>query len=125
MDCTNNVNSIKNNKIFIIQQYLSNNDNKYFNIIKGIINKYNIEHSINVNGIFLNISTLDNIILDEIYSEFIKHNKDKNHSKINKDENIIENKIGIKKDNNYEKDNITLVKFDKYLLQKSRINISI
>lgn len=120
---------LKNDKIFIIQKYLSNNDNKYYIIIQDIINKYNIEHSTNVNGIFLNISMLDDIILDKIYNEFIKYSiKENNNCKIDKideSKNII-NEIVIKNtENNYEKDTLTFDKFDKFLLQQSRINISI
>ena len=126
MDEIEGIDLLKNDKIFIIQKYLSNNDNKYYIIIQGIINKYNIKHSINVNGIFLNISMLDDVILDEIYNEFnkyrIKENKDCKIEDIKK----VNTEIVVKNtDNKYEKDILTFDKFDKFILQQSRINITI
>ena len=107
-------------KIFIITTNLKNNENKYYNILCNIIEKYNLEHSTNKNGIFLNLSILDSYIIDEIYTYFI------NNDKIVVEEKIVPGEIKKHdKINNYEKDKLILEKFDKFLLQKSRSNISI
>lgn len=112
----------KENKIVIIQKYLNGKNNKYYNILSNIINKYNVEHSTNMNGIFLNLTILDEDILDDIYFRFINS------------ENVITEVIQVekkqtdnvnKKNNKFEKDKLTLNKFDKFLLQQSRSNISI
>ena len=111
----------KDNKIFIIQKYLNNNDNKYYTILSNVIETYNLEHSTNINGIFLNLTMLDEEILNDIYFRF------KNS------ENIVTELIQTNKQPKqvtkeiikYEKDKLTLDKFDKFLLQQSRSNISI
>ena len=112
----------KDNKIFIIQKYLNNNDNKYYTILSNVIETYNLEHSTNMNGIFLNLTMLDEEILNDIYFRFTNS------------ENIVteiiqkdtkQTKQVTKEIIKYEKDKLTLDKFDKYLLQQSRSNISI
>lgn len=112
----------KDNKIFIIQKYLNNNDNKYYTILSNVIETYNLEHSTNMNGIFLNLTMLDEEILNDIYFRFTNS------------ENIVteiiqkdtkQTKQVTKEIIKYEKDKLTLDKFDKFLLQQSRSNISI
>ena len=112
----------KDNKIFIIQKYLNKNDNKYYTILSNVIDSYNLEHSTNMNGIFLNLTILDDDILNDIYFRFTNS------------ENIIteviqkepkQTKSQTKEIIKYEKDKLTLDKFDKFLLQQSRSNISI
>ena len=102
-------------KIYIIQSYLSKNDNKYFNILSNIIDKHNLEHSSNMNGIFLNLSTLCDTVIDDIYINFINNqsSEDVTHNEVKKEKP------------KFIKDKLTLDKFDKYLLQLSRTNISI
>ena len=112
----------KDNKIFIIQKYLNKNDNKYYTILSNVIETYNLEHSTNMNGIFLNLTMLDEEILNDIYFRFTNS------------ENIVteiiqkdtkQTKQVTKEIIKYEKDKFTLDKFDKFLLQQSRSNISI
>ena len=57
----------KDNKIYIIQKYLSKNDNKYYTILSNVIESYNLEHSTNINGVFLNLTMLDEEVLNDIY----------------------------------------------------------
>lgn len=112
----------KENKIFIIQKYLNNNNNKYYTILSNIIKTYNVEHSTNINGIFLNLTILDDEILNDIYFRFTKsENVITELIQTEKKQIKIVNKETIK----YEKDKLTLNKFDKFLLQQSRSNISI
>lgn len=109
-------------KIQYIQQQLSfDKTNKYYSIINMIIKKYNLDYSTNKNGIFLNISILDDKIIDLIYNNFI-------NSEINtQKKHILEDTkpfISIKEEHyKLNKDKLNLDKFDKYLLQQSRINI--
>lgn len=109
-------------KIFIIQNYLDNSNSKYYTILSNVIETYNLEHSTNMNGIFLNLTMLDDDILNDIYFRFTNSEKsavETTHNEIElpKTINTVINK--------FEKDKLTLDKFDKYLLQKSRTNISI
>jgi len=108
-------------KIYIIQSYLSKNDNKYFNILSNIIDKHNLEHSSNMNGIFLNLSTLCDTVIDDIYINFINNqsSEDVTHNEVKKEKKLKKEKP------KFIKDKLTLDKFDKYLLQLSRTNISI
>lgn len=109
-------------KIFIIQNYLVNSNSKYYTILSNVIDTYNLEHSANMNGIFLNLTMLDDDILNDIYFRFINSENSAveityNEIKLPKTINTVINK--------FEKDKLTLDKFDKYLLQKSSTNISI
>lgn len=115
-------NTSKDNKIFIIQKYLNNNDNKYYTILSNVIETYNLEHSTNMNGIFLNLTMLDEKILNDIYFRFTNSENIVTEiiQKDTKQTNPLTKEI-IK----YEKDKLTLDKFDKFLLQQSRSNISI
>lgn len=114
----------KEDKIHQINQtILHEKDNKYYTILNSIIEKYNLEHSTNKNGIFLNLSMLDSSIIDDIFFHFT--------NSIKKDPVIYEPKttdtITTKntKMNIILKDKLILEKFDKYLLQASRGNIYI
>ena len=116
------LNISKENKIFIIQNYLNNNENKYYNILSGVIEKYNLEHSTNINGIFLNLSLLDDDILNDIYIGFTNSHK----LVIETPQDEIKPTQIIKKERTkIEIDKLNLDKLDKFILQKSRTNISI
>ena len=112
----------KDNKIYIIQKYLNNNDNKYYTILSNVIETYNLEHSTNMNGIFLNLTMLDGYILNSIYFHFI--NSDNNVTDVIQME-IKDSKILNKETIKFEKDKLILDKFDKFLLKQSRSNITI
>tara|TARA_B110000967_G_C18840755_1_gene539236 strand:- start:716 stop:1078 length:363 start_codon:yes stop_codon:yes gene_type:complete len=118
---TLSVDTVYADKIYTIQTYLSKNDNKYFNILSNIIDKHNLEHSSNMNGIFLNLSTLSDMVIDDIYINFINNQStdDVVYNEVKKE------KKPKKKQKTFTKETITLDKFDKYLLQLSRTNISI
>ena len=109
---------------YIQQKLLLDKSNKYYPIINMIIKKYNLEYSTNKNGIFLNISLLDDKIIDIIYNNFVNSEVNTNQK-----EDIIKEiqpSISIKKNNHkLKKDKLNLDKFDKYLIQLSRINISL
>lgn len=122
MNIENNLQASKEDKLFIIQKYLNKNDSKYNSILTNIIETYNLEHSSNMNGIFLNLSMLDIDIIDEIYTRFT------NSVNVNVETNKIEENETtpiIKIKSKLEKDKLYLDKFDKYILQLSLINISI
>ena len=105
-----------------IREYPGENDNKYYTILSNVIETYNLEHSTNMNGIFLNLTMLDEEILNDIYFRFT-NSENIVTEVIQKETKQIKKltKATIK----YEKDKLTLDKFDKYLLQQSRSNISI
>ena len=114
----------KEDKIHQINQTIMHEkDNKYYTILNSIIEKYNLEHSTNKNGIFLNLSMLDSSIIDDIFFHFMNNNK--------KEPFVYEPKITdtiITKNNKINiilKDKLVLEKFDKYILQASRGNIYI
>ena len=75
-----------------------------------------------MNGIFLNLTTLDEEILNDIYIRFIySENNITDIIHIETNQTVLVNNETI----NYEKDKLTLNKFDKFLLQQSKSNISI
>ena len=114
-------------KISYISMLLMNkSDNNINSIVNLIIHKYNIEHSINTNGLFLNISVLDDSIIDELYESLLI-----NYSPVNKCEQpIIDVKstnpiINNKNTKRIIADKINLEKFDKCLLNLSTHHLSI
>ena len=126
MDTTTDyTDTTKDFKIHYIQQkLLSDKTNKFYTIVNNIIKNYNLDYSSNKNGIFLNISILDNIIINIIYKNFIN-----SEGNISPKETTKELKPIItttqKKEFKLKKDKLNLDKFDKYLLQQSRTNISL
>lgn len=110
---------------FIQQTILKEKDNKYNMLINTIIDKYNLEHSSNKNGIFLNLSILDEDIIDDIYNHFIesKNSIQKSYQEVVLQSNNTVNSP--KKKNKPKKDKLNFEKFDTYLLQSSRTNLSI
>jgi len=121
----------KDNKIYIIEKYVNNNnnnnDNKYFKIVTDIINIYKLEHSSNMNGLFLNMTILDDNIIDDIYLRFTNMNNTITDTKVD-NTNVDNNDISLQFTKYVEKNEIDILKlkkFDKFLLQQSRSNISI
>ena len=115
----------KDFKIHYIQQKLSSDKtNKFYTIVNNIIQNYNLDYSSNKNGIFLNISILDDIIIDLIYKKFINSEGNISPKETTKELNpvIMPTK---KTEHKLKKDKLNLDKFDKYLLQQSRTNISL
>ena len=108
-------------KMIIIQNYLNEQNIKYYTILSNIIEKYNLEHSTNMNGIFLNLTMLDEDILNSIYFNFI--NSDNVTDVIQ--ENFKDSKTPNVETNKFEKDKLILDIFDKFLLKQSRSNITI
>jgi hypothetical protein len=110
---------------FIQQTILKEKDNKYNMLINTIIDKYNLEHSSNKNGIFLNLSILDEDIIDDIYNHFIES---KNSIQKSYEEVVLQSNNTVnspKKKDKPKKDKLNFEKFDTYLLQSSRTNLSI
>ena len=112
----------KEDKIYTIQHYLTNGGDKYYYILSNLIQTYKVEHSTNINGIFLNLSTLEEHIINDIYFRFINAqtvlpsitDEEPHVQTISKPSSIL-----------FVKDKLTMDKFDNYLLQQSRINIGI
>ena len=114
----------KEDKIHRINQTILNEkDNKYYTILNSIIEKYNLEHSTNKNGIFLNLTMLDGTIIDDIFFHFTNNTK-KEQPVYEPNKTDKTQKIPIKI-NKVLKDKLVLEKFDKYILQASRGNIFI
>lgn len=113
----------KEDKIYYIQHLLSRDkSNKYFNILHNIIKNNNLECSTNKNGIFFNISVLDDDILQTIYMNFINSSGIESPKKKTYYEKPIihkQTKVSPKQ----FKDKLHLDKFDKYILQQSKITL--
>jgi hypothetical protein len=129
-DCMNTttdcMNTTKDFKIHYIQQKLSiDKTNKFYTIVNNIIQNYNLDYSSNKNGIFLNISLLDEFIIDIIYKNFV--NSEGIVSPKEQPTKEIKSNITLIKKKEYKliKDKLNLDKFDKFLLQLSRTNISL
>ena len=113
-------------KISHISMLLMNKtDNNINSIVNLIIHKYNLEHSINTNGLFLNLSVLDEPIIDELYQALLK-----NYNPVKSKQPILDVTSTIPIINNKNTkhiipDKINLEKFDKCLLNLSTHHLSI
>tara|TARA_Y100000389_G_C17394400_1_gene481727 strand:+ start:651 stop:1007 length:357 start_codon:yes stop_codon:yes gene_type:complete len=113
------------NKIYYIQQkLLYDKTNKYYSIINILIKKYNLEYSSNKNGIFLNISALESKFIDIIYNNFVNSEEIISSNTDIKELNPVIIPT-IKKEYKSTKDKLNFDKFDKFLLQQSKTNISL
>jgi len=118
----------RNDKIHHIHHNILNEkDNKYYTILNSLIEQYDLEHSTNMNGIFLNLTTISDEIIDDIYLHFI------DYGDINEGTNVVippnePIKLLITehtKPTKPTKDKLLMEKVDKYILQLSRSNLSI
>ena len=114
-------------KLLYIQNILTTKqDTDFFSALYTFIIKYDLEHSTNSNGIFLNLSVIDKDIIDEMYEYIVNMNtttddyKDNTLLLQNMNENIKE-----KEEFTLIKDKLSLEKFDKRLLELSTRHISI
>ena len=114
----------KESKIhFIHQTIIADTQHKYYTVLQTLIEKYKIEHSSNINGIFLNLTTLDETIVDDIYNHFCCSGNQQEI--ITETEIKSEKKVVVDTHKPFIKDKLPLEKFDKYMLQVSRHNLSI
>jgi len=114
----------RNDKIKIITSILDNNDGQITEYMLDIITSQNIEHTINKNGVFINLSVLSGDILDYIYSVIININTDITTHLLGKETTTNEYNspvvIGAP-----GKDNISLQVVDKQLLTLSNHSLTI
>ena len=101
---------------------------KLYDKIMKIINNNKIEYTENKNGIFLNLNSLDDDILDIIYKMSNYYEKELNN--FDKNNNNVNNYKCKNKDNYCEtfikqKNNIKYFDIDYYILNLSKINITI
>ena len=74
--------SIKEKKIKYIYTFFEKKySDEISNKILTIINNYNIEYTVNKNGIFINLNVIDDEIIDLIYDCIMSSNKCINNSK--------------------------------------------
>jgi len=112
-------------KLLYIQNILTTKrDTNYFSALHTFIIKYDLEHSTNSNGIFLNLSVIDKEIIDEIYLYLVNMNisTEEYKEEINIPQLPKNNK---KEEYKIIKDKLSLEKFDKRLLQLSKQHVSI
>ena len=110
-------------KIYYIQSMLQGTHTKYYTILQYLIKNHKIEHSSNMNGIFLNLSTIDPAIIDTIYEHFI--NAKDNVDVIYTTPTVQAITISTHTDVVSKPDKLHVEKFDKYILQLSRTNLYI
>ena len=112
-------------KILYIQNILeTKRDTNFFSALHTFIIKYDLEHSTNCNGIFLNLSVIDKEIIDEMYLYLVNMNI----STEGYNEEVIIPQIPTnnkKEEYKIIKDKLSLEKFDKRLIQLSKQHVSI
>lgn len=109
-------------KRYIISTFF-NTPNFDVNEIFKIIIENNIDYSSNSNGIFINLSLIDDSIIDSIYYKLINLNKSTVISEVKKQ--IINSDITKDTNENFIKDKIKLTSVDKLLLNLSRQTLTI
>ena len=114
----------RDDKIKIITNILSNDEGQITEYILDIISNQSIEHTINKNGVFINLSVLNDDILDYICNVVISisndtvidiPNKETTTSKLNS--SVIDYEL--------RKDNILLQSVDNHLLSLSKHSLTI
>lgn len=122
-------------KIFYIQNVLeTKKDTSFFSALHTFIIKYDLEHSTNSNGIFLNLSVINEEIIDEIYKYLSNMDISSTEYKEQNKKDYLSMGLKDKKQANISMNNksvgttpekISLEKFDKHLIQLSKQHVSI
>ena len=104
----------------------------YSDELDDIINKYNISYTKNNNGVFLNISLLDNDIVNKLYQLFINdeivNNFDINdniHDNLLFNSNCYDNQLISTSTNDVKKINIKHSKLDFFILKTLNENLNL
>ena len=115
--------SIKDKKIKYIYTFFEKKySDEISNKILTIINNYNIEYTVNKNGIFINLNVIDDEIIDLIYDCIMSSNKCINNST----KNLIKMNTSVKgikseiEDFVYDTDTINYTNVDISYLELSR-----
>jgi hypothetical protein len=113
---SNQIDNIKKLSIYELKLY-----------INDIIRQYNIDHTSNRNGIFINVSLIDDRVIDLIYNKLVSLTSSIVHVD-NTDESSIMDSIHPIPDivnQPTSKDKIKYKSVDTYLLTLSKLNLSI
>tara|TARA_B110001469_G_C9399407_1_gene205386 strand:+ start:198 stop:569 length:372 start_codon:yes stop_codon:yes gene_type:complete len=119
---------IMDDKIMYIKTMLeSNNKNTFISVLHTFIVKYNLEHTVNSNGIFLNLSVINKTVIDEIYTYIVNMTiPSKTYKNVENENDYIKYYIKNKVDEfKIIKDKIPLDNFDKQLIKLSQQHVSI
>lgn len=108
-------------KRYIISSFFNNVKFDVNNIL-DIIVKYNVEYSTNSNGIFVNLTLLEDDIIDKIYYKLI-NTTNKNVKQIKSKE--LKSNVKIKKKVKYVKEHIKKTQYDMTLIDLSKKTLSI
>jgi len=116
--------SYSDKRKFIQDFLLTKGNHNIFTHINSIIVKYELDHTVNTNGIFLNLSLLGDEIIDEIYDNLHSSDKKNVDTEIPSIQPVAP---PIKKQNEHviQTDTIHLEKFDSWLLELSKQSIHI
>lgn len=116
----------KQSKIsFISEILLSQTDSKLNLLLQNMIHKYQLGHSSNTNGIFLNLSILSEDIIDELYETLVNYTMDSMKPSIPLSHVPEQSNRTSPKSRVVKKDTLSLSKFDKLLLDVSKQKLSI
>ena len=114
----------RDDKIKIITNILSNDEGQITEYILDIISNQSIEHTINKNGVFINLSVLSDDILDYICNVVISISNDTIIDIPNKETTTTKFNSSVINDE-LRKDNILLQSVDHHLLSLSKHKLTI
>lgn len=110
------------NKRYLIYNLVNNHDFNTEDIMNIIIN-HKIDYSSNSNGIFINLSLIDDTIITQIYNKITEIIKTRNQT--NKKTNYTKSKNKPLPVINLKKDNLNIIGIDQYLITLSKQQIHI
>jgi len=124
-DSVTHLNHIKTISFFFEEKYNDEISNK----IKSVIDDNHLEYTINNNGVFINLNAIDKEIVEVIYNIIISNDNTINEHMVNHNELFTSIHT---QPNHYEKetftglpDTIHYTTFDSYLLDLSKVHLTI
>ena len=110
---------------FISDMLVHQTDSKLSLLLQNLIQKYQLDHSCNTNGIFLNLSTLDESIINELHELVLTYSMESYKPELPQVNQPEKPKLEPKPTSSVQKDTLTLTKFDKVLIGLSKQQLSI
>ncbi len=110
---------------FISDILLQQSDSKLNLLLQNLIQKHQLDHSCNTNGIFLNLSTLDPHVLEELHTMVINYSMETYKPEVPMSNPSVKSVIPDVSKSPIKKETLSLSKFDKVLLGLSKQKLSI
>lgn len=110
---------------FISDMLLQQSNSKLNLLLQNLIQKHQLGHSCNTNGIFLNLSTLDSSVIDELHEMVLNYTMETYKPELPLLTPVEKTPNTSKSHSPIQKEALTLTKFDKVLIGLSKQKLTI